>query len=330
MHNSNNRTDLRPMNLLPDLVEYDETEGYRLELDPTGLLNEGFRYRDPATGTFLTRDPLGFKAGLNNYTYVHQNPWTHFDPEGLWSWSQVGTFVGHAAASAAGAAVGVVAVTALVTVAAVASPVVATAAAAVAIGAVAYGGFKTGQAIYGAATGHDAASGAPLNGNQRAALAGDVLGGLAGGGVAGKSLGGAGRALGDAVTSKFGLGAIAGTKAAPVAPVATQRGVATGDTITVQHGTTSTFVPSLIKNGPDASFVPPESKTPVGGFSVATPHGPAVAGVKGTAQDYARDAASTFGGDPVVLTLNMPRSLYNKVEGDMTEKRFLPGSGLGN
>jgi RHS repeat-associated protein len=71
------------MNLLPDLVEYDETEGYRLEQDPTGLLNEGFRYRDPSTGTFLTRDPLGFKAGPNMYTYVRQNPWTHFDPEGL-------------------------------------------------------------------------------------------------------------------------------------------------------------------------------------------------------------------------------------------------------
>jgi RHS repeat-associated protein len=53
------------------------------ELAPTGLLNEGFRYRDPDTGTFLTRDPLGFKAGPNMYTYVHQNPWTHFDPEGL-------------------------------------------------------------------------------------------------------------------------------------------------------------------------------------------------------------------------------------------------------
>jgi uncharacterized protein RhaS with RHS repeats len=47
------------------------------------LLNEGFRYRDLDTGTFITRDPLGFKAGPNNYTYVEQNPWTHFDPEGL-------------------------------------------------------------------------------------------------------------------------------------------------------------------------------------------------------------------------------------------------------
>jgi RHS repeat-associated protein len=53
------------------------------EQDPTGFLNEGFRYRDLSTGMFLTRDPLGFKAGLNNYTYVRQNPWTHFDPEGL-------------------------------------------------------------------------------------------------------------------------------------------------------------------------------------------------------------------------------------------------------
>jgi hypothetical protein len=32
---------------------------------------------------FLSRDPLGFKAGPNMYTYVQQNPWTHFDPEGL-------------------------------------------------------------------------------------------------------------------------------------------------------------------------------------------------------------------------------------------------------
>jgi RHS repeat-associated protein len=51
--------------------------------DPTGLLNEGMRYRDLDTGIFLSRDPLGFKAGTNMYTYVLDNPWTHFDPEGL-------------------------------------------------------------------------------------------------------------------------------------------------------------------------------------------------------------------------------------------------------
>lgn len=55
------------------------------EEDPTGLLNEGFRYRDLATGMFISRDPLGFVDGANVYTYVRQNPWTAFDPLGLQS-----------------------------------------------------------------------------------------------------------------------------------------------------------------------------------------------------------------------------------------------------
>ena len=62
--------------------------------DPHGLVNEGFRYRDLETGTFLTRDPLGFVDGPNVYTYVNQNPWTKFDPLGLWEtgsyWGDVG------------------------------------------------------------------------------------------------------------------------------------------------------------------------------------------------------------------------------------------------
>jgi RHS repeat-associated protein len=53
------------------------------EEDPTGLLNEGFRYRDTETGTFISRDPAGFVDGPNVYTYVQQNPWTSFDPNGL-------------------------------------------------------------------------------------------------------------------------------------------------------------------------------------------------------------------------------------------------------
>lgn len=52
--------------------------------DPTGLLNEGFRYRDLETGVWLSRDPAGFVDGPNLYAYVMQNPWTSFDPEGLW------------------------------------------------------------------------------------------------------------------------------------------------------------------------------------------------------------------------------------------------------
>jgi RHS repeat-associated protein len=54
------------------------------EEDPTGLLNEGFRYRDMETGTFISRDPLGLVDGPNVYCYVRQNPWTMWDPEGLW------------------------------------------------------------------------------------------------------------------------------------------------------------------------------------------------------------------------------------------------------
>lgn len=51
--------------------------------DPTGLLNEGFRYRDMETGVWLSRDPAGFVDGPNLYAYVKQNPWTSFDPDGL-------------------------------------------------------------------------------------------------------------------------------------------------------------------------------------------------------------------------------------------------------
>jgi RHS repeat-associated protein len=53
------------------------------EEDPTGLLNEGFRYRDLETGVWLSRDPAGFVDGPNLYAYVRQNPWTNWDPDGL-------------------------------------------------------------------------------------------------------------------------------------------------------------------------------------------------------------------------------------------------------
>ncbi|MCW1916907.1 hypothetical protein OJ996_25185, partial [Luteolibacter sp. GHJ8] len=51
--------------------------------DPTGLLNEGHRYRDLEAGVFISRDPAGFVDGPNVYAYVRQNPWSAFDPEGL-------------------------------------------------------------------------------------------------------------------------------------------------------------------------------------------------------------------------------------------------------
>jgi RHS repeat-associated protein len=62
----------------------DRQQANTKEEDPTGLLNEGFRYRDLDTGTFITRDPAGFVDGPNLYTYVNQNPWSKFDPLGLY------------------------------------------------------------------------------------------------------------------------------------------------------------------------------------------------------------------------------------------------------
>ena len=53
------------------------------EESDSGLINEGQRYFDPEMGRFLTADPLGLADGTNPYTYVHQNHWTNFDPEGL-------------------------------------------------------------------------------------------------------------------------------------------------------------------------------------------------------------------------------------------------------
>ena len=40
---------------------------------------------------FINRDPAGFVDGPNLYTYVKQNPWTGFDPEGLADEEIVGT-----------------------------------------------------------------------------------------------------------------------------------------------------------------------------------------------------------------------------------------------
>lgn len=42
-----------------------------------------YAYRDTETGTFLTRDPIGYQDGPNLYCYVHCNPITQFDPLGL-------------------------------------------------------------------------------------------------------------------------------------------------------------------------------------------------------------------------------------------------------
>lgn len=70
----------------------DKQRGNSKDEDPTGLLNEGFRYRDLETGVWLSRDPAGFVDGPNVYAYVQQNPWSKYDAEGLF-WSAVVTGV---------------------------------------------------------------------------------------------------------------------------------------------------------------------------------------------------------------------------------------------
>ncbi len=56
--------------------------GYQQDFD-TGLKLLGHRYYDSDTGRFLTRDPI--MDGRNWYGYCGNNPVTHFDPAGLFS-----------------------------------------------------------------------------------------------------------------------------------------------------------------------------------------------------------------------------------------------------
>jgi len=49
----------------------------------TGLVLQGHRYYDPATGTWLTRDPIGQAGGVNVYGYVGGDPVNWNDEDGL-------------------------------------------------------------------------------------------------------------------------------------------------------------------------------------------------------------------------------------------------------
>jgi RHS repeat-associated protein len=52
----------------------------------TGLVRFGARDYDPATGRWMAKDPIGFEGGINLYAYVHRNPLSYADPQGLWAW----------------------------------------------------------------------------------------------------------------------------------------------------------------------------------------------------------------------------------------------------
>ena len=48
----------------------------------TGLYYYRARYYDPMEGRFISKDPIGFKGGINLYNYVDSNPINNTDPTG--------------------------------------------------------------------------------------------------------------------------------------------------------------------------------------------------------------------------------------------------------
>lgn len=64
---------------------YKAQVGYYLDSE-TQLLLLSHRYYDPSTGRLLTRDPSGYRGGINLYGYVSNNPVNRFDPLGLDGW----------------------------------------------------------------------------------------------------------------------------------------------------------------------------------------------------------------------------------------------------
>ena len=51
--------------------------------EETGLHYNYFRYYNPASGRYVTSDPIGLAGGLNTYGYVGGNPLMYSDPFGL-------------------------------------------------------------------------------------------------------------------------------------------------------------------------------------------------------------------------------------------------------
>ena len=59
--------------------------GYYTDTD-TGLIYCQSRFYDPATGRWLTRDPISYEGGINLYEYCDGNPVMNVDPSGLAPW----------------------------------------------------------------------------------------------------------------------------------------------------------------------------------------------------------------------------------------------------
>ena len=53
------------------------------EFDGLGINYYRARYYNPATGRFLSEDPIGFAGGINEYAYVADSPLNFIDPSGM-------------------------------------------------------------------------------------------------------------------------------------------------------------------------------------------------------------------------------------------------------
>ncbi|MDO8586316.1 MAG: cysteine peptidase family C39 domain-containing protein [Armatimonadota bacterium] len=60
---------------------YEAAHGYWADQN-VGLLMLGARWYDPRAGLFVSKDPIGYRGGLNLYVYAHTNPISNVDPSG--------------------------------------------------------------------------------------------------------------------------------------------------------------------------------------------------------------------------------------------------------
>jgi len=134
----------------------------------TGLLYYGYRYYDPVTGRWPSRDPIGERGGLNLYGFVYNNPNSWIDVHGQFGFfgaaigAVVGGAVGGAVAAWTGGNVGAAVLGGAVTGAVIGSGVGI-------IGAAVAAGTTTGAGAIGASATVGAAAGVLGNTTQQVA-----------------------------------------------------------------------------------------------------------------------------------------------------------------